>query len=294
MNLTAVGIAAAFTAALMWPLWWPFTTVPRDHIGVDRNGGDDDVVELGGRGIQPRLLSPGRYFTFGRRTIDTHELVVIPDGCLGVVTSHIGLDKTGLTAPYDTRFGCFTDVEAFLAAGGRQGVQEAVLPPGTYSIHPHAFEVIVLDNSDATYKVYGQQSSETDNMAAAEPDAMALADRTAVVIYPDSDDNHPTLAMLLVGDTNRHTCEIVKILLAPEASIRIELEVAVALGVLPNKEQIIDELSSLVHGEFDTFAVWSVAEFVAKVQAIEAAAQLSYIVRVTEAVMLPRLAAPVE
>ncbi len=286
-----IALCVVVTVLAMLPTLLPRTIVSDDHFGVERIGRGDKIVQHGERGVQPRLLPTGSYWTL-RRTIDTHEVVVIPDGCIGVVTSHVGTPSEALTAPYDPRYGVFTDVEQFLTAGGRQGVQEAVLPPGAYTIHPMAFEVIVIDNSDDTYKVYGRQSAATDDMAKAEPNAISTPGGTAVVLYPDSDDNHVTLAMIQVGAADRSNCLIVKFLTSPVATVTIEWEVGAPMGNVPGKEAPTAALTALAREEFDTFTRWSVAEFVAKIQAIEARASLHYTARITEAVMLPRLAMP--
>lgn len=272
-------------------LLWPFATVPDGKMGVERTGRGDAVVQQGERGVQPRLLPAKRYVAL-RRTIDIHNLVVIPDDCLGVVTSHIGVPSELLTAPYDTRFGCFTDVEAFLAAGGLQGVQGAVLPPGAYAIHPHAFEVIVLDSGQKTYTVFGKQSSATDNMVKAEPNAAVTPHGIAVTVYPDSDDSHATLTMLQAGAVERSTYQVVKFLASAAGSVTIEWEVALAGGNPLAQERLLVTVTDMTRRAFSTSAHWSVAEFVANVRLLEADVAALYTARITEAVMLPQVAVP--
>jgi hypothetical protein len=224
------------------------------------------------------------------RDIDHRPLVTIPEGSIGVVTSHVGEPSELATAPYSPHFGDFTDVEAFLEAGGRQGVQEAVLPPGTYQIHPQAFEVIVLDSSDETYRAYGKSSPLTDAMSCAEPNAVRVGDKTVVAVYPDVDDTHATLAMLRVGTPSHKALRVMRALTSPLDGLTIEWELAAEPGYLPNEHQVIVKLNQLVTDVFGTSAV-SVAEFVAKVRELEAAARKQHCcVRVTEAVFLPRLA----
>jgi hypothetical protein len=273
-------------------LLWPFATVPDGKIGVERTGRSDTVVQQGERGVQPRLLPAKRYVAL-RRTIDIHNLVVIPDDCLGVVTSHIGVPSELLTAPYDTRFGCFTDVEAFLTAGGRQGVQGAVLPPGTYAVHPHAFEVIVLDSGAKTYTVFGRQSPATDAMAKAEPNAVATPHGIAVAVYPDSDDSHVTLAMRQAGAVDRSIYEVVRFLSSAAGNVTVEWEAAIAGSSLLAQERLFLPVTDMTRRVFSTSAHWSIAEFVANIRLLEAEVAARYPARITEAVMLPQVAVPV-
>jgi hypothetical protein len=288
-----LGIIGAIALAVVGALCWLYVTVPDGKIGVERLGRISQVVKQGERGVQPRLLPSKRYAAV-RRSIDVHDMVVIPDGCVGVVTSHIGMQSELLTAPYDVRFGCFTDVEAFLAAGGQQGVQEAVLSPGTYAIHPHAFEVIVLDSGEKTYKVFGRQSPASDGLALAEPNAVTTPDGIVVAIYPDSDDSHVTLAMLRAGAVDRSAYAIMRFLALAGMNVAIEWEIGYSVDNVGSRDRFIADLVDLTRRTFVGAAHWSVAEFAAEVRSLEAEAPRYLTARITEAVMLPWMAEPMD
>ncbi len=285
-----IGIGGVIALAAVGLLCWPYVTVPDGKVGVERLGRNSNIVKQDERGVQPRLLPSKRHIAV-RRTIDVYDMVVIPDGCVGVVTSHIGAQSELLTAPYDARFGYFTDVETFLAAGGRQGVQEAVLPPGTYAIHPHAFEVIVLDSGEKTYKVFGRQSPASDGLALAEPNAAVTPHGIAVAIYPDSVNSHATLAMLRVGAIDRSACTVVRFLAPAAANVTIEWEIGFSMdNNIGMQDRITAKIIVQTRTRLGGAAHWSVAEFVDKLKSLETDMMELYTARITEAVMVPRMA----
>jgi uncharacterized membrane protein YqiK len=108
---------------------------------------DDDPVAFGGEaGYQADLLMPGlRLKPWPRYSVRKFPWVQVPAGEVGVVIAQVGrpLPIGAKSARYDAEFGGFSDLRAFLAAGGEKGVQRPVLPPGTLvPIHPVAFLVI--------------------------------------------------------------------------------------------------------------------------------------------------------
>jgi uncharacterized membrane protein YqiK len=128
--------------------------------------------------------------------------VQVPAGEIGVVLSQVGrtLPIGKKSARYDTRMGNFSDVAAFLAAGGEKGVQRPVLSPGTLlPIHPVGFVVLT------TRGAYGLPA--TPEMATLArnggltPDSFGLSrdDFRVVVIAPQGEDDVVGLVTTLEG-----------------------------------------------------------------------------------------------
>ena len=123
------------------------------RISLRHNQTDTPIAFSGEAGYQSSLLMPGLRFKlwpiFG---VSRHSWVQVAAGEIGVVISQMGerLPTGAKSAVYRPEFGNFTDLRAFLAAGGQKGVQRPVLPPGTLvPVHPIAFLVI------SSSKVYG-------------------------------------------------------------------------------------------------------------------------------------------
>ena len=68
--------------------------------------------------------------------------VQVPADGIGVVIAQVGapLPAGAKSAVFRAEFGNFADVRSFLDAGGQQGVQRPVLPPGSLiPMHPIGF-----------------------------------------------------------------------------------------------------------------------------------------------------------
>lgn len=136
-----------------------FWTIGPTEIGLVRRrfGGsltsDGPIAFKGEAGYQAVLLSPGlRFKLWPLFTVTRHPMVQIPAGQIGVVIAQIGADLPigAKSAIYQTAFGNFDDLAAFVGVGGQKGVQRPVLSPGTVApIHPVGFLVITRD------RVYG-------------------------------------------------------------------------------------------------------------------------------------------
>jgi uncharacterized membrane protein YqiK len=107
---------------------------------------DQPIAFDGEAGYQAKLLMPGLRFKlwpiFG---VAKFPWVQVPTGEIGVVIAQIGnpLPIGAKSAKYDPVYGNFTDLEAFVKAGGEKGVQRPVLSPGALApIHPVAFLVL--------------------------------------------------------------------------------------------------------------------------------------------------------
>lgn len=115
---------------------------------------DDNPVAFNGEaGYQAELLMPGWRWKFWLTfQVDKFPWVQVPAGEIGVVIAQVGqpLAIGAKSAIYKPEFGMFTDLTAFLKAGGQKGVQRPVLPPGSLlPMHPVGFLVITKR------KVYG-------------------------------------------------------------------------------------------------------------------------------------------
>ncbi len=107
----------------------------------------------GEAGYQAELLMPGwRLKLWILYRVEKFPWIQVPAGQIGVVIAQVGgaLPIGAKSAIYSSDFGSFTDLKAFILAGGQKGVQRPVLPPGTLApIHPVAFIIITAS------QVYG-------------------------------------------------------------------------------------------------------------------------------------------
>jgi uncharacterized membrane protein YqiK len=173
------------------------------RFGIRKLADGDPIAFNGEAGYQARLLMPGLRFklwpVFG---VQKFPWVQVPAGEIGVVLSQVGrtLPIGNKSARYDTRMGNFSDVAAFLAAGGEKGVQRPVLSPGTLlPIHPVGFVVLT------TRGAYGLPA--TPEMATLArnggltPDSFGLSrdDFRVVVIAPQGEDDVVGLVTTLEG-----------------------------------------------------------------------------------------------
>jgi len=118
---------------------------------------DNPVAFHGEAGYQADLLMPGlRWMPRLIYSVEKYPWVQVPAGEIGVVIAQVGqpLPIGAKSAIYKKEFANFSDLRAFLQAGGQKGVQRPVLPPGTLvPIHPVGFLVITRS------QVYGEPIS---------------------------------------------------------------------------------------------------------------------------------------
>ncbi|MEU9336671.1 SPFH domain-containing protein [Streptomyces sp. NPDC048290] len=127
------------------------------HVECD-NFRDGVAFLLGGGevGIQVTTLAGGHSYYLNTRLFEVslHPRTHVPTGTIGLVQAQAG----AIRQP-DQRFGrhvecnSFQDGEAFLAGGGEQGKQLAILGGGTtYAINPALFEVITVHNVNRSHE----------------------------------------------------------------------------------------------------------------------------------------------
>lgn len=118
---------------------------------------DNAIAFEGEAGYQADLLMPGlRWKSILFYEVRKFPWVQVPAGEVGVVISQVGapLPIGAKSAVYKKEFGNFSDLRAFVKAGGQKGVQRPVFPPGTLApIHPVGFLVVTKA------QVYGQPIS---------------------------------------------------------------------------------------------------------------------------------------
>lgn len=118
---------------------------------------DNAIAFEGEAGYQADLLMPGlRWKSILFYEVRKFPWVQVPAGEVGVVISQVGapLPIGAKSAVYKKEFGNFSDIRAFVNAGGQKGVQRPVFPPGTLApIHPVGFLVVTKA------QVYGQPIS---------------------------------------------------------------------------------------------------------------------------------------
>ena len=118
---------------------------------VECNDYQDAITFLdngGYRGKQTRMLLPKTYI-INTRVFDVRvvDMVVIPEGKVGIVTTQAGTPMpTGeIAGPIVGGHNRFQLVDEFTRSGGIKGLQEEVLTPGTYLIHPEFATVETVD-----------------------------------------------------------------------------------------------------------------------------------------------------
>lgn len=110
-----------------------------------------EVVDPGYQGIQRRVLTPGTYrlnpYAYKVELVDA---VVVPLGCVGVVTSQLG-EMPGVETIREVSIG--PDGEPIegrsrtvqkLAEEGQRGVLKNVLQPGIYYLNPKVYQVKIV------------------------------------------------------------------------------------------------------------------------------------------------------
>jgi regulator of protease activity HflC (stomatin/prohibitin superfamily) len=112
---------------------------------------DTEVVDEGYQGIQRDVLTPGTYrLNPYAYKVETVPAVVVPLGCVGVVTSQLG-EMPGFETITETSIG--PDGEVIegrskrvqkLAEEGQRGVLKHVLQPGIYYLNPKVYKVAII------------------------------------------------------------------------------------------------------------------------------------------------------
>lgn len=129
---------------------WPQVGIVTTLVGKQWDE-PSEVVAPGYRGIQRRVLTPGTYrlnpYVY---EVETVPAVVVPLGCVGVVTSQLGempgseeieevvIGPDGEQLRKERRF-----VQR-LAQEGQRGVLEYVLQPGIYYLNPRVYKVDIV------------------------------------------------------------------------------------------------------------------------------------------------------
>jgi regulator of protease activity HflC (stomatin/prohibitin superfamily) len=159
-------------------------------------------------GYQADLLMPGLRFKFWPIFgVAKHPWVQVPAGEIGVVIAQVGrpLPIGAKSAEYRPEFGNFSQLRAFIDAGGQKGVQRPVLPPGSLlPIHPVGF--VVLTKS----AVYGLPVSP-ELLARVSPEGMLTpasfglnpSQLSVTVIAPREKTDQVGIVTVLEGDPLR-------------------------------------------------------------------------------------------
>ncbi len=111
---------------------------------------DSEVVDEGYQGIQRKVLTPGVYRLNPRAyKVEKAPAVVVPLGCVGVVTSQIG-EMPGTETIKEVSIGPDGEpqerprVVQKLAVEGQRGVLRNVFPPGIYYLNPKVHKVKIV------------------------------------------------------------------------------------------------------------------------------------------------------
>lgn len=140
------------------------------------------LIALGGEaGFQPDVLRGGVHFLPGwRYKVHKVPLVTIHRGQIGYVFARDGqplgrytkadgkeVIEAGQTLSHVVVNGAFTDVRAFLEAGGQQGPQRAILREGTYAINLAQF-TIISGQDEIAFLPMGNREEKTQFATVAE------------------------------------------------------------------------------------------------------------------------------
>lgn len=142
--------------------------VPEDRIGLVTKKfvlfGKQELPEgriiatSGEAGFQAQTLPPGVYFWkwIWQYEINFQPFTVIPTGKIGLLLAKDGSElKTGLILARKVDCDSFQDAEAFLRNGGAKGRQTGIIPPGSYRINTHLFELEIVDMTNIPENAVG-------------------------------------------------------------------------------------------------------------------------------------------
>jgi SPFH domain / Band 7 family len=131
------------------------------------------IIALAGqKGPQAEVLGPGFHFRPLLNVlydVDQHDLVQIPEGFYGQVTTLDGqpMPEGMFMAPVipDDKLAIMFDASTFLTGGGFRGPQETVLKPGAYRLNRYLFNVKVDNDTEATVIPTGQVGVVKSNVS---------------------------------------------------------------------------------------------------------------------------------
>lgn len=129
---------------------WPQVGIVTSLVG-EKWTGKSEVVPAGYQGIQRDVLTPGTYrLNPYAYKVEKVPAVVVPLGCVGVVTSQLG-DMPGVETIEEISIGPDgepvkgrTKVVQKLAVEGQRGVLKDVLQPGIYYLNPKVYRVEIV------------------------------------------------------------------------------------------------------------------------------------------------------
>lgn len=131
----ALGVIGLAALSITWNIFFVYVT-PGEHLVITAKDGDplpagQVLAEAGQKGIQREVLGEGWHFILPViYTTVLEKNTDIPPGKVGIVTA-----KGGKPLPPGR----------LLAEEGEQGIQRKVLPPGTYRLNLHGYDVEEVD-----------------------------------------------------------------------------------------------------------------------------------------------------
>ncbi|MDX2705449.1 SPFH domain-containing protein [Streptomyces sp. PA03-6a] len=151
-----IALLVVLAAAAAWVGWAGRVVVPSGHVGIiTRRFGPThpdpafkQINPTGARGVHARTLLPSgfHWLTPIVHSVEYVPRVHVPVGMIGLVSATEGRTRTGGRAlARHVECDSFQDGQAFLLAGGEQGVQLAVLSGGqSYYINTRLFTVRMM------------------------------------------------------------------------------------------------------------------------------------------------------
>jgi hypothetical protein len=135
-----LGLIVLLVLLATWSVFFKYVPPGHHLVIVAKNGDPLDPGEVlaspGQKGIQREVLGEGwHYITPIVYATEVEENTTVPPGKVGIVTALGGKPRAG-------------DKE--LADGDEQGIQRQVLPPGTYRINKHGYQVELVPATEIT------------------------------------------------------------------------------------------------------------------------------------------------
>lgn len=185
---------------------WPQVGIVTSLAGKPWTG-DDEVVPPGFQGIQREVLTPGTYrLNPLAYKVQTAPAVVVPLGCVGVVTSQVGrmpgveVVREAIIGPDGKTTEGQPKTIQKLAQEGQRGVLADVLQPGIYYLNPYVHRVKIVQIG---YNQISQLKTENAREDIAFPSADGFTIEIEVTVVWGRHPQHTPEMINRLGDVDR-------------------------------------------------------------------------------------------
>jgi hypothetical protein len=173
----------------------PGQIVGRRVEGHDKFQKAEEFIKNGGqKGPQVDFVPPGTWnINTAVFKVEIADAITVKDDEVGLVTALVGAplgqDEVVAKTPDPDKHHTFQDGEKFLDMGGQRGVQEALLPPGTYYLNRFMFQVtkdkatfIPQGSVGVVISYIGKDPAAPTDTAAPAPLSTTLKESTALTL----------------------------------------------------------------------------------------------------------------